>query len=141
MDKYQITFCLLKPEAYLTGKNKFIEKRIIESGFKISERWKVRLALGDVFKLYDRWIPRITSIIRFYPLFKVDMYILEGVDAINSIYNLKHKIRYQIWGWDYKKGGFLHTPDSLEEARTHIEIISNRIVEVIPVDGHPYPSI
>ncbi len=98
----------------------------------ISERWKVRLTFTDIFSLYDGWTPRIASIMRFPPLFKLDMYILEGIDAINRMYSLKHKIRYEIWGREYKKGGFLHTPDTLEEARGHKSIIENRVIEVFP---------
>ncbi len=129
----QQTFCLLKSESYIFCKNTIIEQRIKESGLKISERWKVRLSFGDIFKLYNGWIPRIASLMRFPPLFKLDMYILEGNDAVNRMYNLKHKIRYEIWGWDFRKGGFLHTPDSIEEAQIHKTIISKRIIEVFPV--------
>ncbi|WP_148278067.1 hypothetical protein [Desulfobacula toluolica] len=99
----------------------------------ISERWKVRLTFSDIFRLYDGWIPRIASTMRFPPLFKLDMYILEGANAINRMYSLKHKIRYEIWGWEYKKGGFLHAPDTVEEACRHESIIANRIIEVFPV--------
>jgi hypothetical protein len=124
----QQTFCLLKSESYIFGKSAVIEQRIKESGLIISERWKVRLSFGDIFKLYNGWIPRLASLIRFPPLFKLDMYILEGVDAINRMYKLKHKIRYEIWGWNFRKGGFLHAPDTIEEARIHKAIISKRIV-------------
>jgi hypothetical protein len=129
----QETFCLLKSEAYVVGKNALIEQRIKESGLVISERWKVRLTFSDIFRLYDGWIPRIASIMRLPPFFKLDMYILEGINAVNRMYRLKHKIRYEIWGWEYKKGGFLHAPDSLEEAEIHKSIIENRIIEVFPV--------
>lgn len=132
MENMQKTFCLLKPEAYITGKNTFIEQRIKESGLLISEKWKVRLTFNDIFRLYDGWIPRIASIMRLPPLFKVDMYLLEGTNAINRMYGLKHKIRHEIWGWEYKKGGFLHAPDTLEEARRHKSILSNRIIEIFP---------
>ncbi|MDM8539232.1 hypothetical protein QUF70_20960 [Desulfobacterales bacterium HSG17] len=114
-------------------KNDLIVQRIKESGLKISERWKVRLTISDIFRMYDEWIPRIASTMRFPQLFKLDVYIIEGREAINRMYRLKHKIRYEIWGWEYKKGGFLHTPDSLEEAQEHKSIISNRIIEVIPL--------
>ncbi|RLC19590.1 MAG: hypothetical protein DRI57_06840 [Deltaproteobacteria bacterium] len=133
VENIQETFCLLKSEAYIIRKNAFIEQRIKESGLLISERWKVRLTFSDIFRLYDGWIPRIASVMRFPPLFKLDMYILEGTDAINRMYSLKHKIRYEIWGWEYKKGGFLHAPDTIEEAHRHKSIVSNRITEVFPV--------
>lgn len=127
----QQTFCLLKSESYIFGKKNFIEQKIKESGLTISEIWKVRLSFGDIFKLYNGWIPRLASLMRFTPLFKLDMYILEGIDAVNRMYNLKHKIRYEIWGWGFRKGGFLHTPDSMEEARIHKSIISKRIIKVV----------
>ena len=133
VENMQETFCILKSEAYITGKNAFIEQRIKESGLVISERWTVRLTFSDIFKLYHDWIPRIASIMRFPPFFKLDMYILEGTNAINRMYRLKHRIRFEIWGWEYRKGGFLHAPDSLEEARSHKSIIESRIIEVFPV--------
>jgi hypothetical protein len=129
----QQTFCLLKSEAYIFSKKTIVEQRIRESGLKISERWKVRLSFGDVFKLYNGWIPRISSLMRFPPLFKLDVYILEGHDAVNRMCNLKYKIRSEIWGWDYRKGGFLHTPDCLEEALLHKAIISKRIIKMLSV--------
>lgn len=132
METMRETFCLLKSEAYILGKQAFIERRIKESGLVISERWKVRLTFSDVFRLYDDWAPRIASIMRLPPIFKLDMYIIEGNNAINRMYSLKHRIRYEIWGREYKKGGFLHAPDSLEEARGHKSIIANRIIEVFP---------
>ncbi|MDM8555227.1 hypothetical protein QUF75_10890 [Desulfococcaceae bacterium HSG7] len=128
----QETFCLLKPEAYITNKTVFIKQRIEESELSIIGRWKVRLTFSDIFRLYNGWIPRIASIMRLPPLFKLDMYIIEGRDAINRMYRLKHAIRYEIWGWEYKKGGFLHTPDSIDEAHIHKSIIANRILEVLP---------
>lgn len=127
----QQTFCLLKSESYVFGKKAIIEQRIKESGLRISEIWKVRLSFGDIFKLYNDWIPRLASLIRFPPLFKLDMYILEGNNAVNLMYNLKHKIRREIWGWGFRKGGFLHTPDSIEEAIVHKTIISKRIIKII----------
>jgi hypothetical protein len=135
VEKSQETFCLLKSEAYLVGKSAMIKKRINESGLRIVEHWKVRLAFSDIFRLYDKWIPIITTIFRFPPLFKVDMYILEGDNAVSRMNTLKHKIRYEIWGWEYKKGGFLHAPDTPEEAGNHKKIITRRIVEVLPVSG------
>lgn len=128
MKNIQETFCLLKSEAYVTRKNILIEQRIKESGLTISEIWKIRLTFSDIFKLYNGWIPRITSLMRLPPLFKLDMYILQGVNAIERMYNLKQKIRYEIWGWQYKKGGFLHAPDSTDEAYKHKLIIANRII-------------
>ncbi|QTA81820.1 Nucleoside diphosphate kinase-like domain-containing protein [Desulfonema limicola] len=130
-DNTQETFCLIKSEAYIMRKNDLIVQRIKESGLIISEIWKVRLTISDIFKMYDKWIPRISSIMRFPQLFNIDVYIIEGQDAINRMYRLKHKIRYEIWGWEYKKGGFLHCPDSIEEAFKHKSIISKRILEVI----------
>lgn len=130
VENIEKTFCLLKPEAYIIGKKAFIEQKIKESGLMISERWKVRLTFSDIFRLYDGWIPRIAFIMRFPPLFKLDMYILEGADAVNRMYSLKHKIRYEIWGWENRKGGFLHAPDTLEEAYRHKSIIANRIVKI-----------
>jgi len=129
----QNTFCLLKSESYIFGKDTVIKQRISESGLKITGRWKVRLKFSDIFKLYNGWIPRIASLMRFPPLFKLDMYILEGHDAVNLMYNLKHEIRYEIWKFGFRKGGFLHTPDSIEEARIHKAIISKRIIEVFTV--------
>jgi nucleoside diphosphate kinase len=129
LSAFQKTFCLLKSEAYLAKKDSYIEQRIKNSGLVITERWKVRLTFGDILRMYDSAIPRITSIMRFPPLFKLDMYILEGNDAINRMYRLKHRIRYEIWGREFKKGGFLHAPDSLEEARRHQSIIANRMIE------------
>ncbi len=130
--KIEETFCLLKSEAYITNKAVFIRQRIEESELSITGRWKVRLTFSDIFRLYNGWIPRIASIMRLPPLFKLDMYIIEGRDAINRMYRLKHAIRYEIWGWEYKKGGFLHTPDSTEEAHIHKLIIADRIIEVLP---------
>jgi len=129
----QQTFCLLKSESYIFGKDTIIKQRIKESGLKITERWKVRLKFGDIFRLYNGWIPRLASLMRFPPLFKLDMYILEGHDAVNRMYKLKHEIRYEIWGLGFRKGGFLHTPDSIEEARIHKAIISKRIIKVFTV--------
>ncbi len=62
----------------------------------------------------------------------LDMYFLEGVGAISRMYNLKHQIRYEIWGWKYEKGGFLHAPDTIEEAYFHKSIIAKRKVEGFP---------
>lgn len=129
----QQTFCLLKSESYIFGKDTIIEQRIRESGLKITERWKVRLNFGDIFKLYKGWIPRLASLMRVPPIFKLDMYILEGHDAVDRMYNLKHKIRHEIWGFGFRKGGFLHTPDCIEEARIHKGIISKRIIKVLTV--------
>lgn len=126
---YQRTFCLLKTEAYITGKRDFIVQRIVEGGLMICERWKVQLTFSDIFRLYDSLIPRVTSILRFPPLFKLDMFILEGDHAIHRMYLLKHRIRHEICGRKLRKGGFLHAPDSIEEACRHESIIANRIIE------------
>ena len=85
----QQTFCLLKSESYIFSKNTIIEQKIKKSGLKISERWKVRLSFGDIFKLYNGWIPRLASLMRFPPLFKLDMYIIEGNDAVSRMYNFR----------------------------------------------------
>ncbi|WP_212637841.1 hypothetical protein [Desulfocicer vacuolatum] len=121
----------MKSESYIFGKKNIIEKRIKENGFTITERWKVRLTFGDIFRLYHGWIPRITTLMRLPPLFKLDMYLLEGHDAVNRMYRLKHRIRHEIWGRDFKKGGFLHTPDCMEEARIHKAIISKRKIKTL----------
>jgi pyrrolidone-carboxylate peptidase len=57
------------------------------------------------------------------------MFILEGNNAIHRMYRLKHRIRHEIWGRKFEKGGFLHAPDSPEEARNHESIISRRIIQ------------
>ncbi len=131
------TFCLLKSEAYVLRKKTLIERRIQESGLVITQRWKVRLRFSDIFQLYDGWVPRIANVMLFPPLFELDMYLLEGVGAIGRMYNLKHQIRYEIWGWKYKKGGFLHAPDTVEEAYYHKSIIAKRKVEVLPAICDP----
>jgi hypothetical protein len=95
----------------------------------ITEIWSVRLTCGDIFRLYEGWIARIP------PLFNLDMYIIEGPDAIKRMYRLKHHIRYEIWGFRYKKGGFLHAPDSIEEAWRHKSIIKKRIVRKLPTSS------
>lgn len=121
-------------------KQRFIEKKIQESGLLIKEIWSVRLSVGDILRLYHGWIPRVVSILRLPPLIKLDMYILEGPDAISSLYRLKHQIRREIWGFENKKGGFLHTPDSLDEAHRHKLIIKRRIVEKRPMIYAFHPS-
>lgn len=124
----QETFCLLKSEAHLLGKQRYIKSRIEESGFVITEKWAVRLTFGDVFRMYKGWTPRIATLLRFPPLFKLDMYLLKGHDAIHQMYHLKHQIRREIWGFQNKKGGFLHAPDSISEAQEHRSIIEKRVI-------------
>ncbi len=131
------TFCLLKPEAYILRKKTLIERRIQESGLVITERWKARLTFSDVFQIYDGWAPRIANVILFPPLFELDVYLLEGINAIKRMYNLKHQIRYEIWGWKYEKGGFLHAPDTVEEMYHHKSIIAKRKVKVLPAIYDP----
>ena len=131
----QESFCLLKTEAYLLKKKNYIFKRIRSNGFDITEIWSVRLTFGDIFRLYEGWMARFVSMMRIPPLFNLDMYIIEGPDAIRRMYRLKHQIRYEIWGLRYKKGGFLHAPDSIEEARRHKSIIKRRIVRKFPTLG------
>ena len=123
------SFYLLKTEAYLFKKKNYIDQRIKESGLVITEKWKVRLTFSDIFQLYENWIPWITTIMRMPPLFKLDICFLKGRDAINLMYQLKHQIRKEIWGREFKKGGFLHTPDSIEEACRHKLIIAKRKIQ------------
>jgi hypothetical protein len=135
------SFCLLKIEAYLLNKKDYIFKRIKESGLSITEIWSVRLTFGDIFRLYEGWIARTVSLLRVPPLFDLDVYILEGPNAIHCMYNLKHQIRYDIWRAKYKKGGFLHAPDSVDEARRHKRIIERRVVRKFPKLGNSMWSI
>ncbi|MCX4027206.1 hypothetical protein H0A36_08610 [Endozoicomonas sp. SM1973] len=83
----QQTFCLLKSEAHLLGKQSYIKSRIEQSGFTITEKWSVRLTFGDVFRMYQGWVPRIATVLRLPPLFKLDMYLLEGQDAMLHTYD------------------------------------------------------
>ncbi len=129
----QESFCLLKTEAYFLKKKHYIFDRIRASGLNITENWAVRLTFGDIFRLYEGWIARIVSTMRLPPLFDLDMYLLEGPDAIGRMYRLKHQIRFEIWGFQYEKGGFLHAPDSTAEAYRHKQIIERRIVRKLPL--------
>lgn len=122
------SFCLLKTEAMLLGKFAYIERAIHRSGLFISEKWVVRMRMSDVFKMYDGWVPRIVTIFRVPSFFELNMYLLEGENAIDRMYKLKHKIRNEIWGFEYKKGGFLHAPDSAQEYYAHKSILEKRIV-------------
>jgi hypothetical protein len=126
------SFCLLKSEAYIFKKQNFIYNKIKASGLSIAEVWTVRLSFGDIFRLYNRWIPRLVMIMRVPPLFDLDMYILKGPNAINCMTGLKRQIRHEIWGFKYDKGGFVHAPDSIEEACWHKRILSKRIKRKCP---------
>jgi hypothetical protein len=123
----QESFCLFKSEAYLLGKKDYIDRKIKASGLGITEVWTVRLTFGDVFRLYEKWIPRMVMIMRIPPLFNLDMYILKGPGAVNNMHNLKHQIRNELWRFRFVKGGFVHAPDSIKEACQHKRIISKRI--------------
>jgi hypothetical protein len=128
----QESFCLLKSEAYLLGKKDYIDRKIKASGLGVTEVWTVRLTFGDIFRLYEEWIPRIVMIMRIPPLFDLDMYILKGPGAVNNMHNLKHHIRNELWRFRFVKGGFVHAPDSIEEAYQHKRIISKRIKRKYP---------
>ncbi len=123
---HQESFCLLKSEAYLFKKAGFIESKIRSSGLNIVDQWSVKLSFWDTFAMYPGWVPRLTMSLRFSPFFKLDMFLLEGDDAIRRMYQLKHQIRQEIWGREFKKGGFLHAPDSVEEDREHKAILYRR---------------
>lgn len=124
----QRTFTMLKPESYLFNKADFIMTRVTDSGLDIVAQEVICLSFKDVFDMYPGWKARLTICARFPPLFQVDVIYLEGVCAIRRMNNLKHQIRNEIWGREYKKGGYLHAPDSVAESQLHMDIIAKRIV-------------
>ena len=129
-DSSRTSFCLLKSEAYLFNKKAYIESRLRQQGLEITEVWQVKLTIADFFQIYDSWTARFFSILRTPPLFTLDLFILEGEDAITQMHTLKYRIRQEI-AFGFKKGGFLHAPDSVAEARRHKAILSNRVVNKI----------
>ena len=121
------SFCLLKSEAYLFRKAKYIEHCIRESGLEIVEVWKVKLTFRDVFRMYKGLMPRITMTLRLLPLIYLDLFILRGPEAVRQIRDLKYQLRREMWG--LKAGGFLHAPDNVVEFCDHMTIMVERRVE------------
>ena len=120
---------MLKTEALL-GHGDFIRCRIEQAGLTITETWHLRLRFADVFAMYPEWQPRVATLVRLPPLFETRCYRLVGENAITTMHALKYQIRRQIWGFEFRKGGFLHAPDSVEEFREHRKIIARRIQSV-----------
>ena len=120
------SFCLLKSEAYLLGKSGLIARRIEQSGLTVTGHWTVRLHLSDVLRLYQGCAARTASLFRLPPLFALDMWLLEGPEAIARMHDLKYRLREELWGFAFRKGGFVHAPDSPEEARRHKAILAAR---------------
>ncbi|MBB1485183.1 hypothetical protein [Oceanospirillum sediminis] len=137
-DDSRTSFCLLKSEAYLFNKKAYIESRLLQEGLQVTEIWQVKLTLRDFFQIYDSWAARFFSVLRTPPLFTLDLFIVEGDDAIARMHTLKYQIRQEI-AFGLKKGGFLHAPDSVAEARQHRAILLQRVVSKTtisePVDG------
>ncbi len=120
------SFCLLKSEAYLFRKAKYIEHCIRESGLEIVEVWKVKLTFRDVFRMYKGLMPRITMTLRLLPLIYLDLFVLRGQEAVRRMRDLKYQLRREMWG--LKTGGFLHAPDNVVEFRDHMAIMVERRV-------------
>lgn len=123
--KIETTFCLLKPESYIFRKTKYLEFSLKNSGLTIVDHWVIRLKYHDIFGLYQDWFPRITMSLRFYPLFDVDVFFLEGCQSIKRMNTLKYKIRNELGG--FITGGYIHAPDSADEFHTSNKIFSKRI--------------
>lgn len=126
-DRSRTSFCLLKSEAYLFNQKDYIESRLRQQGFRITEVWQVKLTVRDFFHIYSGWTARFFSILRTPPLFTLDLFVIEADDAIARMHTLKYQIRKDI-AFGFKKGGFLHAPDSVEEAARHRAILMKRIV-------------
>ena len=118
------TFCLLKPEAYIFRKTDYIKNRISASGLAVTENWTIKLKFYDIFKLYQDWFPRITMSLRFYPLFKTELYVLKGTGSINRMNDLKYRIRSELGG--FITGGYVHAPDNCDEFHRSMKVLMKR---------------
>lgn len=118
----ETSFCLLKPETYWFGKKSRIEQYIADSGLTIVAKHQVKLSFKDILNLYPGRMARITMTLRMPYLMQLDLYIIEGPQAISRMHQLKFQIRHKMMG--LKMGGFVHAPDSPEELDKHMAILS-----------------
>lgn len=122
-DSGDITFCLFKPETYLLSKQNQILKDMTDAGLKVVSQHQIKLTFRDLFRMYRSTKARVTMSIRLPHLMNLDLFIVEGENAINTLHSLKYQIRRDLLGWNI--GGFLHAPDSIEEFKAHMNIFSN----------------
>ena len=122
----ETTFCLIKPESYIFRKTGYIKTALNSSGLSIVRHSKIRLRFGDIFGLYPEWLPRVTMSLRFYPLFDVDLFYLEGENSIARMHRLKRDIRKKLGGFIF--GGYIHAPDNTAEFHRAQQIFSKRMV-------------
>lgn len=117
-----LSFCLLKPESYWFGQQAAIERRIVASGLSIVARYQVKVSFNDILTMYRGRMARITMTLRMPHLRYLDMYVVQGDDAITRMDALKLQIRNDMLG--LRLGGFIHAPDCLEEFNAHIDILA-----------------
>lgn len=122
----ETTFCLIKPESYIFRKTGYIKNALNDSGLRIINHSQIRLSFCDIFGLYPEWLPRVTMSLRFYPLFDVDLFYLEGENSIERMHRLKRNIRKELGGFIF--GGYIHAPDNTAEFNRARQIFSKRMV-------------
>jgi len=115
------SFCLFKLETYLLRKQPYIMRRIEESGLEVVDTFRVRIAYRDLLTIYQEPVPRITMSLRWWPFKKLDLYVLEGPDAIDRMRRLKYRIRRELLG--VALGGFVHAPNDLTELHKDMGVL------------------
>lgn len=115
------SFYLLKPEAYLLNKEKYIKRQVIVSGLDVVEHHRIKVSFFDLMALYPDFMARLTMTLRLPFLMPLDFYLVRGANAVHRLNKLKYRIREDLLG--SKLGGFLHTPDSQQELIKHLNIL------------------
>lgn len=118
---------MLKTEALILNKEAFIKRRLVEEGFALIGEWHVRLTVADVFRMYKTPIPRIATLLRMPFLVKTKVIWVRRSDAVKRMHVTKQRLRQEIWGRRFDKGGFIHAPDSDSELIEHAGILSSRV--------------
>lgn len=119
---------MLKPETYLLNLSDEIVARVKEKSYQVTEHWKVRIQISDIFDIYQGFLPRASTLVRFPQCFDLDVYFVEKQSAIRDLNTLKREIRADLWWPVVSIGSFLHAPDSREEYDLHVDILSKRII-------------
>lgn len=119
---YEKTFMMIKPDAFHRNLEDVIEKKILESGLKISESFegiapRKKMENNYIAKqnksFFKEWMDFLTS-------GKIKAIIVEGENAISKALHLKKNIRTQ-YAPNEKRFNLIHCSDDITNAKREIK--------------------